>query len=261
MTNQSYTSQLKPIFLFPLQDRQSKERFLIGSALTLAGLFVPILPGLIVTGYVLRVLRSTARGEAPSMEAWADWSGLLSLGGRGWVVQFVFTLPALVFFIVGMAAYFGMFVMIPFTAAAESDAVGPIFGLMFLGMAAMFISLAAGFLFLILGLIPLPAALAHFVVKEDLGAAFRWREWRPILSANKLGYFISFVIVMGIFGIMYSAALVLYYTFVLIFLAYIIMIPLSFYALLVAAAFFGDNYREGLAALPQEAAQENVVSG
>jgi len=259
MTNQASTSQLKPVFSFPLHDRQSRERFLIGSGLLLSSFIVPIIPGLIVFGYILRIMRSTAKGEAPTMAAWSDWSSLLNLGFRGTIVNSLFTLPSFVFFLFGIVAYFGAFFLIPLSSSAETDAGGALLSAVFLAMAVMFMSLALGTLLLMLGLIPLPASLAHFVVKDELSAAFRLREWWPILSSNRLGYFISFVIVMGILGIMYFVVVVMYYTFVLMCLAYFIMIPLSFYALLVGAALFGDTYREGLASLQQDA-EANVIS-
>ena len=86
------------------------------------------------------------------------------------------------------------------------------------------------------------------------------REWWPILSANRLGYFIAFVIVAGIFAIGYYAFFVLYSTLILLCLAFLVMPPLGFYMMLVAAALFGEIYREGNAAL-QEVAKSAAPGG
>lgn len=251
MSMQASTSAIKPFFRFPFGDRQSKERFWIGTGLIFAGFFIPIIPGLLVFGYVLRVLRATSQGEEPNMPAWDDWSGLLSLGFRGAIVYLVFLLPALVVFLFGYAAYFGSFLAIPLSASSDPDAAAASVLAMFAGMGAMFLSLAIGFFLLVLGLIPLPASVSHFVAKDQLGAAFRVREWWPILKGNWLGYFICFVTAAGILGIMYFALLALFYTVVLACIGFLITIPIIFYAMLVGGALFGEAYRQGVASLGQ----------
>lgn len=255
MNMQTATSQLKPFFRFPFQDAQSRSRFVLGSALLLGGFVVPIIPGLLVFGYALQVLRSSARGEPPSMPAWDNWSSLLSLGFRGAIVSFLFTLPGFAVFLLGFAIYFGTFLLMAFTSGAEPSGNDAVFALFPLGMVAMFLSMALGSLLSVLGIIPLPASVSHFVVKDQLSAAFRVREWWPILSANRLGYLISFVIVAGILGAAYFGFMVLYYTVILICLVFFVMLPVSFYTMLVGGALFGDSYREGcqLAEKPQEA--------
>jgi hypothetical protein len=260
MTIQASTSAIKPFFRFPFQGRQSKERFWIGTGLIVAGFFIPIIPGLLVFGYVLRILRSTSQGEEPSMGAWDDWSGMLSLGFRGAVVYLVFVLPALLVFLFGYAAYFGSFLAIPLAASSDPDAAAASVLAVFAGMGAMFLSLAIGFILLMLGLIPLPASVSHFVAKDQLGAAFRVREWWPILKGNWLGYFICFVTVAGILGITYFASFALYYTIILACLAVLIMIPITFYAMLVGGALFGETYRQGAESLSQPLVVEEVTA-
>ena len=252
MKSQSATAQLKPIFRFPFQDPEARNRFITGCALMVGGFIVPVIPALFAYGYALRILRSTADGESPSMPAWEDWTSLLSLGARGALVGFVFTLPSFAVFLFGLAVYFGSFLLIPFISG-EGSVSDPFFVLFLLGMGALFFSMALGSLLLLLGAIPLPASVAHFAVRDRLGAAFRVREWWPILSANRLGYFIAFVIVAGIFAIGYYAFFVLYSTLILLCLAFLVMPPLGFYTMLVAAALFGEIYREGNAALQEVA--------
>ncbi len=260
MDTQAATSQLKPYLSFPFRHGEARSRFVVGAALLFGGLIVPIIPGIIVYGYVLRILRSTAEGDAPSMPAWDDWSSYLSVGFRGAIVNLVFSLPALLVFILGFSLYFGTFFLIPFTSTPDARGSEPAIALVFIGMAIMFLTMAVGFVFLILGAIPLPASLSHFVMKDQLGAAFRVREWWPIVSTNWLGYFISFVIVAGILGIVYFGFLALYYTLVLVCVAYVLMMPITFYTMLVAASLFGDAYREGanLSQMRREVAELSV---
>jgi hypothetical protein len=251
MSIQAATSQLKPYFTFPFLDNQARGRFAIGTALLLGGFVVPILPGLLVYGYALQVLRSTADGKPPAMPPWDDWSSLLSLGLRGGVVGLVFTLPALVVFLVGLAVYFGMILLVPVLADAGASGGDPAFLAVLLAMATMFLSMALGSILMLLGTIPLPAAVTHFVVQDQFGAAFRVREWWPTLLSNRLGYFISFVLVAGILGIAYWAFFAVYSTVVLVCLAFFLMLPISLYTMLLGASLFGDAYREGVAMAPK----------
>jgi hypothetical protein len=247
MNVQAATTQLRPYFEFPFEDRESRNRFIAGSALTIASIIIPIVPALFVYGYALRIMRATADGEPPAMPAWEDWSSLLSVGVRGAIVNVVFFLPAMVVFFVGLAAYFGTFLLMPaLQASAGSGAYPDAFvGYLMVGMGVMFLSMAVGFILFLLGAIPLPAALAHFATTDRLGAAFSPREWWPILKANKLGFFISFVSVVGLLGIAYFAFLILYSTLILLCVAIFILAPMGFYAWLVGASLFGDAYREG----------------
>lgn len=246
MTIQGFTSQLKPLFVFPLRDKQSRRQFLIGSGILFLGYFVPILPGIVVFGYALQVLKSTANGESASMPAWNDWPALFLNGLKGTLVNLIFFLPGFMAFLVGFAAYFSSFIFLTASSGARYDPNGQAILGIFISMAILFLSMALGMLLFLLGTIPFPVSLAHFVVNDRLGAAFKVREWWPILKANRLGYLISFVILFGIFGILNFSFLILYYTFILLCLAYLILIPVSFYVILLGAALFGDSYREGL---------------
>jgi hypothetical protein len=246
LTIPSATTHLKPFFRFPFQDPEARTRFMIGCALLLGGFVVPVVPGLVVYGYALRILRRSAEGEAPAMPPWDAWGEYLGLGARAAVVWLAFTLPALAAFALGMGAYFGTFLLLlPVSASADSAGGDAFFALTFLSMAVLFLSMAIGTILLAIGVVPLPAALSHLAVKDRLGAAFSPREWWPILWANRLGYFIAFVIVMGIFGLSYLVFYALYATLVLLCVGFLLMIPIGLYAMLVGAAFFGDAYREG----------------
>lgn len=248
MNIQAATSQLKPIFRFPFEDSQARNRFIAGSALMAGGFIVPIIPGIFAYGYTLRILRATAEGEPPSMPAWEDWGALFSLGLRATIVNFIFLLPAIVVFFLGFVAYLATFFLVPLSAgAAETSMDDTFIGLLFLGMGAMFFSMAVGTILALIAAIPLPASITHFAAHDQLGAAFRVREWWPILMANKLGYFIAFVSVIGIFGIGYFAFFALYSTLVLLCVAFVVLAPIGFYAMLVGAALFGETYREGSA--------------
>ncbi len=50
------TSALKPLLKVPFQGPDWRNRFLIGSALLLAGFFVPLLPSIFVGGYTVAIM-------------------------------------------------------------------------------------------------------------------------------------------------------------------------------------------------------------
>ncbi|MBN1810980.1 MAG: DUF4013 domain-containing protein [Anaerolineae bacterium] len=263
MSQELTTTSIKTLLKFPFKGRDWRGRFLIGTLLYLA-CFVPILglaAGILIVGYVIQVMRRASKGEELTMPAWDDWGGMLKDGLQGLVVQIVYMLPGLVVFYGGMFLYFvaiiGSNILIPFMGSENGDpTVGILFILLFFGsFAIMFLSMAVGGLLMILGMVPLPMALAHFSAQGKVSAAFRVREWWPLLRANKLGYFIAWVIVAGVGAISYLALMPLYlalsFTFFLLpflmFFVLIILVPLYLYLSMVGAAVFGRTYWESVA--------------
>ncbi len=114
-------------------------------------------------------------------------------------------------------------------------------------LGVLFLSLFAGLCLLLVGGLPLPAALGHLAAREKLGAAFHIFELGSVLSANRWGYFLGWVVVVGLTTLIQFAAMLLFFTLILSAVAYILILPLSFYLLLVAAAVFAQAYREGAA--------------
>lgn len=74
--------------------------------------------------------------------------------------------------------------------------------------------------------------------------AFRFGEWWPLLRASKLGFFIAWVVVLGLITLLYLVFTLSYYTLILLCFLPVLVAPLSFYLMLVASALFGQTYRE-----------------
>lgn len=72
MPAESSIAPLKRLLRFPFQEPQWQGKFVVGSALTLAGSVIPIVPTLFVWGYFLRVMRQVLAGQAPTLPRWAD---------------------------------------------------------------------------------------------------------------------------------------------------------------------------------------------
>jgi hypothetical protein len=253
MSEAMTTRTLKDIFRFPFQGPNWQSRFLLGAALIFASSFIPLVPMVFVYGYILHVMRQAIKGEGLSMPAWDDWGKLGTDGLRAILIGLVYMLPGIIVFVGGMALYMGASFAFPLLMSGVQDESGLaiVLPMMFLGsMAIMFISMFLGSVLSVLGAIPLPAAAAHFVSQDKVGAAFRVREWWPLLQANKLGYFISWVVVAGLTAMLYLAIMLAYYTLILCCLIPFLLAPISFYLLLVGSALFGQTYRESLAMRP-----------
>lgn len=246
-------SALKTLFTFPFQGQDWRNRFLIGSALLLASLFIPIVPALFVAGYALIILRQAIKGEKLELPPWTEWGKLAVDGLRAGLIALVYLLPGILVIIVGFVIYLvTIFGSIPLaeTVGRSGDASIVTFLAMLYGsMGVMFICMAVGMLLLLLGSIPLPVALAHFAIRDNVGAAFRVREWWPLLRANALGYFIAWVVISGLYSILYTAIVIVYYTIVGCCLAPFLSAPIGFFLTVIGAGLFGQTYRESEAIL------------
>jgi hypothetical protein len=242
MEEMTTMASLREVFAFPLRGPDWRQRFIIGSAILIAGFFIPILPLIFVCGYVVALMRQAIQGDDLVLPRWGDWGKLASDGLRAMVAGFVYLLPGLLIAFVGFALYFAASFAMPFAIEAGDDILWPL--LFFGGFAIMFLTMFLGTVVTVLGAIPLPIATAHLVAEDDLAAAFRLRQWWPLLRANPLGVFIAWVVVAGLMGIFYLVIMLLYYTLVLCCAAPLLAGPIGFYVLLVAAALFGRTYRE-----------------
>ncbi len=249
------TSALKPLLTFPFQGPDWRNRFLIGSALILAGFFVPLLPTIFVSGYTMVIMRRAIQGQDLELPAWDDWGKLGVDGLRLTVVSLAYTLPGILIMTGGWILY--MIASFTFPLLMSSAGSHGNDGTVMLGVLAMFgslaillLSMALGFILILLALIPLPAAMAHFAAQDKVAAAFRVREWWPLLKANRSGYFAAWVIVFGLITLLNFAVALAYYSIVLCCFIPFLAAPLGFYISAIALALFGQTYRESRTLLP-----------
>ncbi len=246
---------LKRFFVFPFEGADWQKRFIIGAALVLVSSFIPVIPLIFVGGYVMQVMLRAIEGQALALPEWEDWGKLGVDGLRYGVVGLVFMLPGILVYFGGIGIYMFASMLLPLTMQMVDHGRGgfdviPLFFVV--SILILFVSIFVGMILTLLGAIPLPAALAHFVAKDQVGAAFRFREWWPLLWRNKMGYFIAWVLCGGLIGILYYGIMVLYSTMVLCLLIPVLSAPLLFYLALVCAAVFGETYRESAAAINKE---------
>ena len=258
MPENTATTALRALFRFPVEGENWRNSFIIGSLLLIAGFWIPFIPWIFVYGYVVLLMRQGIEGREPTLPAWKDWGRLGQDGLKVLAVMLVYLLPGIVVLFGGMFLYFGFTMLLPlwlggFGPDMSSEAgVGLFISLMLGSMGVLFMAIFVGSLLGFAGSLPLPVATAHFVAQDDLGAAFRVRQWWPLLKANKLGYLIAWVITFGLGGLIYLIYTLTAYTIILLCFIPFIIAPVMFYITVVTAALFGQTYRESRALLGEE---------
>jgi len=238
------TYGIQQILTYPFKDPRWKSKLGLGMLLTLAGMFVPVIPSLIVIGYGYQILHRLVveRGDLYLPE-WDDWGKYFKDGWRLFAVSFVYMLPAVVVGMIGVAAYAGMFVAM----IAAGDTNDPaVMAPMFIAMAILFISMALSMLLIMAAALLLPPATAHAVAHGSFSAAFDFTGWWKILKANFGGFFLAIVIISGVMGIIYFVSYIFYTTIVLMCMMFILPLVFSFYMMLVGYPLYGLAYREGV---------------
>lgn len=244
MSQEVTISSLKTLFRFPFSGPKWRNQFLIGSGLLLASNIIPIIPALFVYGYGVQIMRRAIQGEELSLPAWDEWGKLALDGLRLLAISVVYMLPGILVGMAGFVAYLFSFLSIPLFAGAQGGNSGGAVLVTLVAMGILFLATFISMLLVGLGAIPWPLATAHFVAQGKVGAAFRVREWWPLLKRDKLGYFVAWVVMAGLVGVFYMAIIMAYYTLVLCALIPFLAAPIGFYLMVVGAALFGQFYRE-----------------
>jgi hypothetical protein len=249
---QSFTTDaLKTALAYPFQDPRWKDKFLIGSLLTLAGFVVPIIPVLPTYGYCAQIMRRIIvdKGE-PYLPEWDDWGKLFGDGLKLFGVGLTYLLPVLV----PLFCFYGFIFVIPFLAAVsdgkvsggESDTMNTIVAVLAVVGPFGFICLFG--LIMLLGLsigLFLPVAVGHVVATDEFAAGFRFREIWTLFRANLAGFLVSYIILMGGWYALSFVLGLLYLTIIFCCLYPFVLAPVSFYSMIIASVLFGEAYRDG----------------
>ncbi len=240
---------LKEILRFPFRSPGWATRFFVGAALVFAGFWIPILPWIFVAGYLVQVMREVLEDRGPSLPGWEDWGQLGRDGLRATGIGLVYLLPGTLVNLFGIGVYF--VVALASSLAAEGSKAGEEAALLAIlfAVVVLFLSLFIGTLLFLMGLIPLPMALAEFVSSDKFAAAFRLRRLWEVMRADGWGYLAAWVVLLGVGAITYIAMMLTYYTGVLCWLMPFVSATGGFYMYLVGAALFGQVYRENVGSL------------
>ena len=239
-------THLQPLIAFPFRQPRGLQKLVIGAALTLLGIAIPILPTLFVLGYQSAVARRAIRTGELEMPEWTDWSTLLVDGLKVFGVGLIYTLPAIAVIMVGYAGMMSTSVMAAIMEDAGPNEVlrwmwvpllGSLGGIGLFGVGMLLALLAGAFA---------PVALAHMLATDSFAAAFRVRQWWPILRANLGGFVLAYVLILGVSMAFSLAVQVLSFTIVLCLLVPLATVFYSMYVWTVGSGLIGLAYRDAV---------------
>jgi len=237
---------------FPFRSDHATNRLLAGVGLLFLSMIIPVLPALVVYGYLIQIMRQVIDGQPARLPEWKDWGALFSDGLKAFLVGLVYLLPAMLAFMVGLGVYCGSSLLLlglSENSSATSGAEGAFAVLLVVSMVTLFLSFSVGAVLSLLGALPIPAAEARLSETNSLGSAFSLGRLYAVVKANPGGYIVAWLLLAGMWAFMYWGLMVAYYTLVLACLMPFLVLPLLYYSLLVAAALFGEAYRDGAANL------------
>ncbi len=236
---------------WPLKDPEWKNKFIIGSALILAGSLIPLvgLFGLfVVYGYALIIMRAVMRGESPTLPRWDNLGELLLDGLKAALSTLGYFIPGVLLFCCSYVFFFAAMFGGAALSSGPSRGASAGFPLMFIvGEIGFFVSLGIAMTVFLLGTIPTPIAVAQYARTGEIGAGYRMHEVWQILRANVSGFLLAWIIYVGILYITSFLVYFAYATIILCFLLPVIIAPIGFYLSLTYAVIFGMAYREGIA--------------
>jgi hypothetical protein len=201
-------------FSYVFEDEDWVVKVLIGGVLVLTGIgFIP------VVGYGLEVARRVVRGDPQPLPPWDDWGTKIIEGLVSWVISFIWSLPGVI--LSGCIAI----ILVPATDRGGQVSALGVFASVCVGLAV--------FLYTLLMTLVLPAALTHYAVTGDFGAAFRFGEVIGMVR-NNLGAYLMVVVITilgGLIGSLGSIACIIGVVFT------------SFYSVLIMYYAYGQAYR------------------
>lgn len=184
---------------------------------------VLIIPGLIVEGYMVRVLRLTERGdtEAPTF---SDWEKLAIDGLKVVGISFGYALLPIALAIVFVG---GGGVMV---SAGNAELLGGL-AILFGTLVTLLASVGIWYVY--------PAALARFAETDSMSAAFQFGALKPILvkSEYATGWLMALVVLLGGGAVIWVLALIPI-------LGWLAALFVAFYMQVAASYIYGRAYGE-----------------
>jgi hypothetical protein len=170
-------------FTFVFEDEDWIVKVLIAAGILLVGvlfswlLLIPlILAAALLSGYSVEITRRVIRGDVQVLPEWDNWGELIADGIKVIVIGIVYALPAIIL---------SLCLGIPSGALADqAEGLSSVLSLLLSCL---------NFLWSIAISILLPAAIAFYVAKGELSAAFRFGEVFAFVRDNIKTYLITFL--------------------------------------------------------------------
>ena len=241
MSQSASSDDLKELFVYPFQDPEWQNKFLIGSLVVFAGFIIPIIPFIPVYGYMAAIMREAITTNRVILPRWDDWGKLFSDGLKLFGAIFILMLPLMLLFICGFGAFFGLVGLSAEANGGDPSPVGPMLGMIIwfstVGL-MMLLGIALGIL--------MPVIMAHVVATDSMGAAFRVKAWWAIFRANLSGFLIAYLVFMALSLALSFAVSLLYFTIILCCIVPFVMAPVTLYLMIIQGAIFGQAYHVGV---------------
>ena len=247
MSNMLTWLRLKQIFLFPFMGENWQQKFLVAFLLVSAYFIIPVIPLVFLLGYGFSIINRIIQ-EYPEQAILPEWGSFGKLFKNG-IKICILSVLLIIFFLILFSLVFGMVFVVSYgisflftepkdlgVLAYILSAITTIGGILMVGGAILF-SILPIFLFL--------SSTSHMAAKDKFMAAFKFREWLPILRNNVSGYFLSGLFMWGIAFVSGTVLLLLQFA-----PGFCFIFPLFFslwftYVFLVGCALFAYAYRDG----------------
>jgi len=167
---------------FVFEDKQWISKLLIGVLMSLLAFF--IIPGLILNGYVIKLVRQVMNGNRDTLPEWEDYGKLLRDGFFVTVGELVWMLPLILLVIIVTLATSGVG-----SLSDDAAAVAATGGGLLLLCLVLLVVVAALFL--------TPALLIQYAIKDDFGALFRFGEVFDIIRNHMSDILIAFLVTLA----------------------------------------------------------------
>jgi len=237
---------------YPATGEKAVGAFVIGTLLSLLGIL--IVPGLIVFGYLIRVLRQARDDETAEVPAYDEWGTLLVDGLKAAIVTIGYVVvPVLIGLFVVFAVFlsFTTVTVVETGDASSSDGVvvgdGVIVeseaatdGLGAFGAIALLVSVLLVFaaaVWSLAALYVLPAGLAHFAVTGRMASAFAVRRLWPVLTSGT--YFVAWLLALAV---SIAAGFVVGLVSLVPVLGVLLGVAVFYYATVVGFRLYGEGY-------------------
>ena len=238
MATRFTTKNLKVIFKFPFQDAKWKSKFAILALLFMASIL--IIPSFFISGYIYEIMRRIIvdKADTPTMPDWDDLGKYLNNGLRMFGVGLIYSMPSLITLILYIAVLVPLMVL---NSRSSQYDEGFMIAVPFMTM-LMILGYAIGFVTQFLSI----TAMSHMIAKDEFLAAFRIREWWPILRKNIGGYLMTYLLIFGVSYAIVFVFQILVFTIVLCITVPFLMVPVYSYFGLINGALFAQAYNEGV---------------
>lgn len=219
---------------YPASDDDWIKTVVIGGVLTFLW-FLLLVPALIVSGYLVKVMKSTVEGDAEPPE-FDDWGTLLVDGIQVFVIGIIYMIIPIIVWLVTVGGS-----IVSMMSGTEEGAIAGLGGILFGLLLYFVLSIVFGY-FLAVGVV-------NFAYEGNFGAAFSVDALRNVgLNGN---FAIAWV---GAFVVNFIAAVLLSILNIIPILGFILGIIigpfLSFYVGVVAARLLGGGFQDAMAGTP-----------